>query len=912
MVIPYPVMAASNSDCMDCHSDDELSMERNGKTTFLFVDEEQFGASIHSDMGCVECHPDADVEEFPHEDHLARVNCGECHEDAMSEVNLSIHGEMLAKGEPLAPVCADCHGKHNINPSDVPESPTYKMNIPNTCSTCHQEGAPVARFFELSQHNILANYSQSIHGEGLFKRGLIVTAACTDCHGDHEIKPLGDIESTISHKNIATTCMQCHTKIEMVHKKVIRGELWEKEPGSIPACTDCHQPHKIRKENLIMRTSDLECMECHKNPDLKKVVDDKVISLYVDPGELQNSLHRNMPCIKCHSDIDPQLDRPCEPVGKVDCSSCHAKISEEYFQSDHGQAYLQHKPGVPYCTDCHGRHDVNSHRVDTSETFRSNIPKLCGDCHRKHNQEEEAELGVQPRAALADYSMSVHGQSLEKKGLLPSAICTDCHGIHSILEKDAPDSSVAHVNIAATCGTCHQGIFKEFVQSIHNPEKPEPGKSYPICSDCHSAHTIKETEKDKFMAEVTNQCGTCHKYQAENYFDTMHGKAYKLGYMKAARCSDCHGAHHVLGINDPESSVGFRHAVETCQKCHPDANQRFTGYLSHATHHDRDKYPFLFFAFWGMTLLLVSTLTFFAIHTLLWLPKSFKQLKAKKQAKHPHRRYYFVRFSQSQRFTHLLVIISFMTLALTGMMLKFAGMPWAVTLANMLGGVAVAGAIHRIGAVITFGYFGYHLFNVWQYKRKNHLTLFKLVFGEDSMMFNMQDLKDFINTMKWFLGKGPRPQYGRWTYWEKFDYFAVFWGVGIIGLTGLMLWFPEFFTRFMPGWLLNVAMIIHSDEALLAVGFIFTIHFFNTHLRPEAFPMDPVIFTGSIPVDEYKEDRPREYEELRKSGKLKKRIELRKVSPGWHKLVRVFGYSALALGLIIIGLIIYSMLFGYH
>jgi cytochrome b subunit of formate dehydrogenase len=106
----------------------------------------------------------------------------------------------------------------------------------------------------------------------------------------------------------------------------------------------------------------------------------------------------------------------------------------------------------------------------------------------------------------------------------------------------------------------------------------------------------------------------------------------------------------------------------------------------------------------------------------------------------------------------------------------------------------------------------------------------QFLFGKTSLMFNAQDLKDFQDTMKWFFGRGDRPSYGRWTYWEKFDYLAVFWGVPVIGLSGLMLWLPEFFTQFFPGWLINVATIVHSDEALLAAGFIFTIHFFNTHL----------------------------------------------------------------------------------
>ena len=186
----------------------------------------------------------------------------------------------------------------------------------------------------------------------------------------------------------------------------------------------------------------------------------------------------------------------------------------------------------------------------------------------------------------------------------------------------------------------------------------------------------------------------------------------------------------------------------------------------------------------------------------------------------------------------------------------------------------------------------------------------EFIFGSHSIMFNRQDLKDFWASVKWFVGKGERPNYGRWTYWEKFDYFAVFWGVAIIGFSGLMLWFPEMFTRFLPGWLINVAQIIHSDEALLAVGFIFTIHFFNTHFRPESFPMDPVIFTGHVLLEEYKKDRPRDYEELKSSGKLDERVVEMEITQDRSLGVKVFGFFFLFIGFLLIALIIYSLLFG--
>jgi cytochrome b subunit of formate dehydrogenase len=392
----------------------------------------------------------------------------------------------------------------------------------------------------------------------------------------------------------------------------------------------------------------------------------------------------------------------------------------------------------------------------------------------------------------------------------------------------------------------------------------------------------------------------------------MHGKAYRLGSLKSAKCSDCHGAHLILGENDPNSSVGFRNLVTTCRKCHEDANERFTGYLTHATHHDPVKYPILYYTYWAMTFLLISVFTFFGIHTLLWLPRSFAHMRSRKKAEKELQSQYYIRcFTTSQRITHLFVIVSFMSLALTGMTLKFSGMPWARFIADLFGGVEVAQVIHRVAAVITFGYFIFHVFYLMWFRRKRRISWRNLVFGKNSLMFNMKDITDFFATMKWFFGRGPHPEYGRWRYWEKFDYLAVFWGVVIIGTSGLMLWFPEFFTKFLPGWMINVATIVHSDEALLAVGFIFTIHFFNTHLRPEAFPMDLVIFTGVTPLEEYKKDRPLDYERLKETRELKKRVVKLTIPNSRQLMIRVFGFTFLTLGIILIGLIVYSVLFGY-
>jgi cytochrome b subunit of formate dehydrogenase len=271
----------------------------------------------------------------------------------------------------------------------------------------------------------------------------------------------------------------------------------------------------------------------------------------------------------------------------------------------------------------------------------------------------------------------------------------------------------------------------------------------------------------------------------------------------------------------------------------------------------------------------------------------------------------FVRFSRLQRILHICMIVSFMSLALTGLTLKFSYTKWASVLSHLLGGFENAGYIHRSAAVVMFGVFITHLVDLYKLKKREHGTWIALLLGPGSMTMNRRDLTEFVGTLKWFVGRGKRPAYGRWTYWEKFDYFAVFWGIAVIGSTGLTLWFPVFFTRFLPGWLLNVTTIIHSDEALLATGFIFTVHFFNTHLRPEKFPMDITVFTGRMPLEELERDKPREYEELVASGKLEEKME--EAYPAIViRTIRAFAWAALAVGFSIVLWIIYAMLFAYR
>ncbi len=265
------------------------------------------------------------------------------------------------------------------------------------------------------------------------------------------------------------------------------------------------------------------------------------------------------------------------------------------------------------------------------------------------------------------------------------------------------------------------------------------------------------------------------------------------------------------------------------------------------------------------------------------------------------------RFNAFHRILHVVIAISFLGLVASGMPLRYATAPWAPWLMELLGGYEGAALVHRISGAVTFGYLIAHVL----YVVYDIIVVRKMRFnplGPESMVPWIKDFQDIYHNFRWFLGKGPRPKMDRWAYWEKFDYWAVFWGVGMIGVSGLFLWFPEFFARFFPGWIFNIATIIHSDEALLAAGFIFTIHFFNTHLRPEKFPLDPVIFSGTLSIDELRHERPLEYERLKEQNALEA-AAAREQSPWITDLGILFGFLVVLVGFALLIMIILGQFF---
>ena len=579
------------------------------------------------------------------------------------------------------------------------------------------------------------------------------------------------------------------------------------------------------------------------------------------------------------------------------CLGCHDDVvsAVDYGRSVHGQNA---------CTSCHV--EVTSLDAHTSGELMPSAPQ-CVRCHAEEAQE---------------HFSSVH--------MLNDITCADCHDdvhSHNYWKNDK-------TKVIDKCTNCHDN-HEDYMESVHGKAVLAGNQDSATCSDCHGLHQIEAISGDNSnRAFHTKVCLTCHADQdmmdrngvfdvaVATYMESYHGKNYRLGFPeKVAGCADCHGAHNVLPQDDPKSTVNQANLVTTCAQCHPDATGLFTMFYSHGDMMDSENYPVMYWTFFAMTGLLIGTFAVFWVHTLLWMVRGFVENRQVLAALHagghevhvdePHKQYR--RFKTRHIILHLTVIISFLGLTLTGIPLKFSTQEWAQTLMNFYGGAEYAGLIHRGCAVITFYYFfaALILSADFLFVRKDIKGMWiQRLFGPDSLCPNFRDIRDVTAMVKWFLFIGPKPTFERWTYWEKFDFLAVFWGMIAIGGSGLMLWFPEIFGMFLPGWAFNVATIIHSDEALLATGFIFTVHFFNTHGRPEKFPMDFVIFNGQISKEEFIEERGDQWKRYEEEGRTEEFVCKKVSGPVYDFLFKAFGYLALFTGIFCLLLMVFAFMAG--
>ncbi len=677
----------------------------------------------------------------------------------------------------------------------------------------------------------------------------------------------------------------------------------------------------------VSANSNSDCLECHGDKDIEAETErGKKLNLFVDVKKLDSSIHKGFKCTQCHAGAQNWEEAPHNggKALKFRCKECHTDVDKEYEKSIHGISSRHGDTLAANCNDCHGGHYILPSDNKNSKTNSFNLHKTCAACHQKKEVIESRK--IKNKEAVEHFVDSIHGRALLKDGLVVAPTCNDCHGVHDILPSHHPDSRISRHNVPKTCGKCHVKVEDIYNESIHGKLLKKHDKRGPVCTTCHTSHTITAPEGMQFKLDSDRMCGQCHMDRLENYHETFHGKALALGREGVAACYDCHGHHDILKSSNPKSHISKKNKVGTCAKCHPNANENFANYIVHADHTDKEKYPILYYVFFFMTALLIGVFAFFLLHTILWLFRTFALFKGdskewiEQKLKIKEDTEMYIRFKPIDRFLHVLVIFSFILAVLTGMPLKFYYTGWAKWLLGIMGGQNVAAVLHRLAAIITNFYFITHVLNVLynffkdcracrdpETGKRNWAKIKDFVFGPDSLMPHIQDLKDVVAHNKWFFGKGPKPEFGRWTYWEKFDYLAVFWGVFAIGGSGLILWFPEFFTKIFPGWVINVALIVHSDEALLAAGFIFAFHFFNVHFRPEKFPMDPSIFSGRISKEEMLHERRRQWDKWEREG-VTEQHKAKDEWESWKWIVLPGGFLAFTTGLLLV-LLIFSAMF---
>jgi cytochrome b subunit of formate dehydrogenase len=614
----------------------------------------------------------------------------------------------------------------------------------------------------------------------------------------------------------------------------------------------------------------LDCAGCHETDDIAATV------------------HAELACTDCHGEVTPAHRREgLEPPDSAVCSGCHRRPSREVDRSVHGDQAA--------CIDCHGAaHEILGVDDLASSVSPVNQIQYCGGCHDE------------PASLVDGYLTSEHGKALLLSGLIDAPSCSDCHGSHGIIATNNDQASTSHLNSPATCGACHALLLEEWTAHSAHGQAWEANDGGPVCVDCHASHAIADPTMAPARLASASVCGECHAEFLTTFRDSFHGKANDLGYVNGATCSDCHTPHSNLPADDLLSSVHPDNLGKTCGKCHSGVTASLLSFDPHNDPSNPDDNFYVYIIWVFMTGLLVSVFAFFGFHDLLWLQRAWVgSMRGEYDEEERANDKYVQRFSKMNIRMHVTIIVTFLLLALTGLPLKFHDAGWAQQLMGLLGGIDASRIIHRIAAIGTFGYMAFHLGNLlirWVIKRERGLF-----WGPNSMVPQPKDIADIFANFRYYLYLGKRPENDRWNYIEKFDYLAVFWGVMIIGLSGLMLWLPMFFTSFLPGWTINAAYVIHSDEALLATGFIFVFHFFHTHLRPGSFPMDVVIFTGKLSLERFKLERPLEYQRLVDNNELQSYL-VDPPTPEERRRAYVWGTVFLTVGVLLAVGIIWALL----
>jgi hypothetical protein len=346
------------------------------------------------------------------------------------------------------------------------------------------------------------------------------------------------------------------------------------------------------------------------------------------PEVYQRSVHGELACVDCHEDLAKAELPHAEKLQKAACAACHSDQTDLYQAGVHVKI-RDNRPSAA-CADCHGTHDMKPGTDPDSRTHHLRVAETCATCHK---DPDLVSRGDQPRHVTQAFADSIHGTVLAKSGLVVAPTCSTCHGAHDVRSVRDPSSPVAMANVGKTCGTCHQGVARQFHGGVHAAMVKAAKGDAPACQTCHSSHGIGRSDEVGWQLSVINQCGSCHAARLATFRDTFHGQVTTLGSRSVAGCADCHGAHEVLPASDPRSPIAPANLVKTCGTCHENASANFVQYDPHADKHDRQRHPALYYTAKFMTVLLAGVFAMFGLHTILWFGKEIRVKRVERGTK---------------------------------------------------------------------------------------------------------------------------------------------------------------------------------------------------------------------------------------------------------------------------------------
>ena len=643
-------------------------------------------------------------------------------------------------------------------------------------------------------------------------------------------------------------CLACHGEPEMKSEKgksiSIRPDKHAASLHGVLACTGCHTPIKDFPHRA--KIAKVKCETCHPEE-----VADAAKSIHAVLGEDT--------CASCHGNVHEVTAAVKLRPGK--CTECHASEAKELAESIHGQAAKSGDPDAPTCVSCHGpAHKIQASTEANSRVEKKNQPAACAQCHANPDFVSRHKIPV--LHPVEQYLQSVHGRAvLQGKN---AAVCADCHGGHRILPARDAQSTVSHWNVAGTCAKCHREIARQFNESVHGEALKAGVRDAPDCTNCHGEHLILEPSNPASALNAANistqTCGRCHSDtrltrlydlpadRLPSYADSFHGLAVSEGTLTAANCASCHGVHAILRSNDPRSMVNAANLGKTCGQCHQGIGEKATIGPVHVRITTGQVHPVVRWIRGIYLVIIPLTLGFMLLHNLLdWLAKLRRRRRAESISEHSQEQ--VVRTNLWFRIAHWGVMLSFPTLVFTGFALKYPDSWWSAPFLLWGRHEAFRGTLHRAAAVVLLASTLYHFVHLALNRRDRRFLL--------AMLPKWKDATDLVGVVRYNLNlRKDEPQFGKFNYAEKMEYWAFLWGTVVMAISGLLLWFNNFALRHCPKWITDAATAVHWYEALLATFSILLWHFYMVIFDPLVYPMDTSWLDGKVPAEHYRHTRP--------------------------------------------------------